>query len=171
MLFKLYNKVKGVINMKNQTNCSGNLAQNLCHLRKQSKLSQEKLAEKIGVTRQAVAKWEAGESMPDILNCNALAELYDVALDDLVNFDSENAGFPVPPKGKYIFGTVAVGERGQIVIPKKAREIFGLKSGDNLVVLGNTNMEAVGIALIPSNVFLARESFDFDKINEPNKGE
>ena len=39
-------------------------------------------------------------------------------------------------KGKHIFGTVKVGEKGQIVIPKEAREIFGIKPGDLLLVIG-----------------------------------
>ena len=39
------------------------------------------------------------------------------------------------PKGHYIFGTVKVGERGQIVIPKEAREVFGIQAGDTLLVL------------------------------------
>ena len=41
------------------------------------------------------------------------------------------------PKGKYIFGTVKVGEKGQIVIPKEARELFSIKAGDSLLVLGD----------------------------------
>ena len=48
------------------------------------------------------------------------------------------------PKGHYIFGTVKVGERGQIVIPKKARDIFGLEVGSELLILGD---ESQGIAL------------------------
>ena len=40
------------------------------------------------------------------------------------------------PKGKHIFGTAKVGERGQIVIPKEARELFGIKPGDTLLILG-----------------------------------
>lgn len=63
----------------------------------------------------------------------ALAELYGVALDDLVNNldGTEVAG--VKPKGKRMFGLVKVGERGQIVIPKKAREIFNICPGDSLL--------------------------------------
>jgi len=54
-------------------------------------------------------------------------------------------------KGKHIFGTVKVGEKGQIVIPKKAREIFDIKPGDNLLMLGD---EEQGIAIIKSDQFL-----------------
>lgn len=120
------------------------LSENLLNLRKLNKLSQEEVAEYVGVSRQAVAKWESGETTPDIYNCKALASLYDVLLDDLVNF-SDSMGFPVPPKGKYLFGTVTVGEKGQIVIPKKARDIFKIKTGDNLILLGD---EKQGIAII-----------------------
>ena len=49
------------------------------------------------------------------------------------------------PAGKHIFGTVKVGERGQIVIPKEAREVFQIKPGDQLMLLGD---EASGLAII-----------------------
>ena len=57
------------------------------------------------------------------------------------------------PKGKHLFGTVKVGEKGQIVIPKNAREIFGIQPGDSLVGLGD---EATGLAIMKSDVFLAQ---------------
>ncbi len=57
------------------------------------------------------------------------------------------------PKGKHIFGTVKVGEKGQIVIPKDARALFGIQPGDSLVVLGD---EAAGLALIKSDAFLSQ---------------
>ena len=51
--------------------------------------------------------------------------------------------------GQFIFGVVKVGERGQIVIPKEAREQYGIKPGDSLMVLGDQN----GIALLKTEVF------------------
>ena len=57
------------------------------------------------------------------------------------------------PKGKHIFGTTQINDRGQIVIPKKARELFGINNGDSLVVLGD---EAEGIALIKADIFEKR---------------
>ena len=51
--------------------------------------------------------------------------------------------------GKYIFGVVKVGERGQIVIPKEARELYNIKAGDNLMVLGDDK----GIAMLKTEVF------------------
>lgn len=63
------------------------------------------------------------------------------------------------PQGKYIFGTVTVGEKGQIVIPKKAREVFGISAGDVLLVLGDVNQ---GLAIVKNDVFLnfAQEIMD-----------
>ena len=44
------------------------------------------------------------------------------------------------PKGKHIFGTAKVGEKGQIVIPKEARTLFGVQPGDTLLILGDEQM-------------------------------
>lgn len=131
-----------------------NIARNLTALRKLHRYSQEEVAERIGVSRQAVAKWEAGESMPDLVNCDALARLYDAELNDLVRYDQEKTGMRLPPKGKHIFGAVRVGERGQIVLPKEARDVFQIKPGDRLVVLGDEAQEHPGIALMKEEFFL-----------------
>ncbi len=53
------------------------------------------------------------------------------------------------PKGKYVFGTVKVGEKGQIVIPKEARDVFHIKPGDMLLVLGD---EQQGIGIVKSEL-------------------
>ncbi|NMA85233.1 MAG: helix-turn-helix domain-containing protein [Epulopiscium sp.] len=135
-------------------NSKKNIANNLSYLRNQLGLSQEEVAERIGVSRQSVAKWENGDSLPDILKCEALADLYDVSLNDLVRYNPEENGLPIPPKNKHIFGVVTLGERGQIVLPKKARDTFKLKAGDSMVVLGDTNPASAGIALIDSQSFL-----------------
>lgn len=127
------------------------LSENLLMLRKLHKMSQEEVADQIGVSRQALGKWEAGETTPDIHNCIALARLYDVSIDDLVNYSQKSEGLPLPPKGKHIFGTVTIGDKGQIVIPKKARDVFSCHPGDNLVVLGD---ESQGIALVKEEVLL-----------------
>lgn len=151
--------------MKNMINM------NLQLLRKQHQYTQEEVAEKISVSRQAVAKWENGESLPDMNKCIALAQLYQISLDTLVN-GSETAGLPLPPKGKHVFGTVTVGERGQIVIPKKAREIFQINPGDNLLILGDENQG--GLALIDANRFInqfefVKQSLDYSHKTEKDK--
>ena len=49
------------------------------------------------------------------------------------------------PEGKHLFGLVKIGEKGQIVIPKEARDVFGLKPGDQLLLIGD---EKQGMALV-----------------------
>ena len=127
---------------------------NLLQLRKYNRMTQEDLADKVGVSRQAVAKWESGESVPDLDRCRLLADIFGVSLDDLATYeknDSENLGLQCPPKGKYIFGVVTVGEKGQIIIPVKARKTFSINPGDDLVILGD---EGQGIALVKADKFL-----------------
>ena len=119
---------------------------NLIALRKYHNLSQEELAEQLGISRQTLSKYETGESLPDIEKCKMLADIFGVSMDDLVNFEkSDHYGLGVPPKGKHMFGMVKVGDKGQIVIPAKARKIFDIHPGDNLIVLGD---EAQGLAII-----------------------
>ena len=141
-----------------------NIAANLRYLRSRQRYSQEEVAEKIGVSRQTVAKWESGESLPDILNCEALADLYDVSLNDLVRHDPDREGVPISPRNKHIFGMVSIGERGQIVLPKKARDALNLKPGDTLIVLGDTSPIAPGIALIESHTFLRMTGVQADHL-------
>ncbi|MFU7515286.1 helix-turn-helix domain-containing protein [Clostridium sp. HCS.1] len=131
--------MKGMMSMNNM------ISSNLKRLRRVHQYTQEEVAERINVSRQAIAKWENGESTPDINSCIALAKLYDVTIDNLINHSEETSGIVVPPKGKYFFGAVLVGERGQIVIPKEARETFNINPGDKLLVLGD---EDKGIAIV-----------------------
>ena len=129
------------------------LKDNLAMLRSLHGLSQEAVAEKIGISRQAYAKWESGATVPDIEKCSLLAEVYGTTIDSLVRTGPvEGIGMiPPPPRGKNIWGSVAVGDRGQIVIPKGAREQFRLTGGQRLVVLS----DEYGIAMIPEEAFMA----------------
>ena len=137
--------------MNNQKNP---IANNLRSLRNRNNWSLEYVAEQLEVSRQAVAKWECGESLPDVLKCDALANLYEVTLTDLIRHNQEEEGVPIGPAGKHIFGIIPVGARGQIVLPKKARDLFNIETGDTLVVLGDTNPAFPGIALIDSQSFI-----------------
>ncbi len=111
--------------------------------RKKSDLTQEEVAEKLGVSRQAVAKWENGETTPDIEFCIHLANLYGTSVDALVC--QEYCMDDKPEEGKHIFGIAKVNDKGQITLPKKAREVFNINAGDSLLVLGE---EGRGIAII-----------------------
>ena len=96
------------------------MQENLIQLRKLNHMSQDELADQIGVSRQTLSKYETGESLPDIERCKRLADIFGVTVDDLINYEKKDSlGLEVPPKGKHIFGMVKVGEKGQIVIPQK----------------------------------------------------
>lgn len=64
-----------------------NLGNNLFQARKRAGLSQEQVAEKLGVSRQTISKWETDESVPDIYQSKKLAKIYSLTLDELIEFD------------------------------------------------------------------------------------
>ena len=64
-----------------------NLGENLFQARKKKGLSQEAVAEKLGVSRQTISKWETDETLPDIRQAKKLAVLYGLTLDELIEFD------------------------------------------------------------------------------------
>ena len=127
------------------------LSDNLTMLRKLRGLSQEEIADRIGISRQAYAKWEKGTTIPDVEKCALLAGLYGTTVDSLLHTQTAEGIGQVPPgpTGKNIWGTVTVNDRGQIVIPKGARDKFDLSGGQRLIVLS----DEVGIALVPDKSF------------------
>ncbi len=82
------------------------LKDNLVILRNIHGYSQEEIAEKIGISRQAYAKWESGATVPDIEKCSLLADVYGTTIDSLVRTEErEGVGLiPPAPKGKNIWG-------------------------------------------------------------------
>ena len=130
------------------------LKENLIMLRNMSGLSQEQIAERIGIFRQAYAKWENGRAVPDIEKCKCLADYYGVTIDSLLRTETEDrlGIIPPAPKEKNIWGSVTISDRGQVVIPKAARDKFGLTGGQRLIVLSDEE----GIALIPAERFESR---------------
>ena len=127
------------------------LKDNLIMLRNMYGMSQEEIAEKIGISRQAYSKWESGATVPDVEKCKRLADFYNVTVDNLLKTETEDkiGIIPPAPKGKNIWGSVIMNERGQLVIPKAARERFGWNGGQRLIVLSDNE----GIALIPAEAF------------------
>ena len=131
---------------------------NLISLRKLHGFSQDELAEKIGVTRQTLSKYETGESLPDIERCKQLADIFGVSMDerikivlDLLFRNQKTVQIPAYTHEKHVFGMVKVGDKGQIVIPANARKIFDIQPGDNLLILGD---EEQGIAILKEKSFL-----------------
>ena len=66
------------------------IGKKIMDLRKKNGLSQEELAEKVGVARQTISKWELGETSPDLKQSKELSKIFNVSLDELVNNDIKN---------------------------------------------------------------------------------
>ena len=113
-------------------------------LRKNKGLTQEAFAEKLNVSRQAVAKWERGDTMPDIECCIALADIYGTTIDALVRNMHMEAH--TDSDGKHVFGVSKINDKGQMTLPAECRKVFGIKPGDSVLVLGD---EGKGIAMVP----------------------
>ena len=127
------------------------IGKNLQKLRKMMNLTQEALAEKVGVARQTIDKWETEESTPDLEMSGKLASVLEISLDDLVNAPEDELDSRPGMRGKHMFGVVTVGDKGQIVIPVRARRVFNINPGDQLMVLGDENS---GIALVDAEFFM-----------------
>ena len=83
------------------------LKDNLIMLRNMHGLSQEEISEKIGISRQAYAKWESGATVPDVEKCKALADFYGVTVDSLLKTETdEKIGIIPPPLKAKIYGEV-----------------------------------------------------------------
>lgn len=63
------------------------IGKKITDLRKNNKLSQEDLAEKLGVTKQTISKWELGQTYPSINQAKELSKIFNISLDELVNND------------------------------------------------------------------------------------
>lgn len=127
------------------------IADNLRVLRHKYGYTLEALAEIISVSRQTVAKWEAAESYPDIVNCTKLATLYKISLDELVNrpfSEIDNGKFEL--KDGRICGVLDISEEGNIHIPEQVMELFDMKPGEKILLLADTKQ---GIAIVKCSQF------------------
>ena len=118
------------------------LPNELQHYRKLNKYSQERLAELLGVSRQAVTKWENGKSAPSTENLIKLAAIYKISLDDLINDRPELSNVELKPKRKsklkLIIGIFAIGLIMLIIVIKvseKRMVVFTIVYILNLAIL------------------------------------
>ena len=115
----------------------------LRNMRVAAKMTQEQLAEKMNVSRQSVAKWENGESIPDVIKCTELSRIFGMEIEDIAAAFVNDVEYK-HPKNKYIFGISKI-VNSKITLPEEALRIFNLYDGDELVVLGDSTQ---GIALV-----------------------
>ena len=123
------------------------LHDNLLQYRKILRLSQEEIAAWVGVSRQAYAKWESGDTVPELKYCSALASFFGITLDELVA--DRDLAVDGPP-GKHILGVVVPDANGMIRLPPQALRLLGIAPGERILLLGDENQ---GLAVVPYDVY------------------
>lgn len=127
------------------------ISENLSILRYKYGYSLEAVAEIISVSRQTVAKWEAGDSYPDLTNCIKLSSLYKVSIDELVNKplkDIINSDFVT--EENHLCGIVDISQECNITIPQSVMQMFDLHPGNKMLLLAEKRQ---GIALVKCSQF------------------
>lgn len=123
------------------------LHENLRKLRQKYGYSLEALAEIISVSRQTAAKWESGDSCPDLVNCIKLSSLYKVSLDELV---SKPLLEEFSESNNRIGGMLEIQEDSSIILPKVVMDMFDLHPGEKVLLLGD---KAQGLAIVKCSQF------------------
>lgn len=127
------------------------IADNLKLLRYKNGYTLEAIAEIISVSRQSVAKWEAGDSVPDIINCAKLASLYKISLDELVNLPLKDAiSGEFAAEADRICGVLEILPENTLHIPDVIMGMFGMHCGDKVLLLADKKQ---GIALVKCSHF------------------
>ena len=133
------------------------LADNLRMLRQKEGYSQEAVAEIIDVSRQAVAKWEMGESLPDLPNTVKLATLFKVSLDEFVLKSMNESSQGTNDK---VIGVLEVSGSGQIHLPDEVMDLFDIHTGENVLLLADKEQ---GIAIMKCRQFEQKEESNGNK--------
>lgn len=123
-------------------------AEKLKSIRKQAGMSQEQLAEKLGVSRQAVTKWETDAGIPDIENLMAISVLFDISIDELLSNERE-----AKKTAEYLFESVT---EYDIDEPKRYDMKFG---GAKQFVLSGCNGEKIRVRLASNTLSTLQNDF------------
>ena len=127
------------------------IADNLKFLRYKNGYTLEALAEIISVSRQSVAKWESGDSVPDIINCVKLASLYKISLDELVNMSLKDViSSDFMQEDGRICGVLEIQPENTLRMPEVIMDMFHLHCGDKVLLLADRQQ---GMALVKCSHF------------------
>ena len=128
------------------------ISDNLRILRQRNNYTLEQLSEIIDVSRQTIAKWEMGETLPDIANCVKLVTLFKVTLDEFVTMPIREMKEEVSTGADngHVMGVLDVGSDGQINIPESVLHLFDIQSGEKVLLLAD---EKQGIAIVKCSQF------------------
>ena len=131
------------------------ISDNIRVLRQKNDYTLAQLAEIIGVSRQTIAKWETGETLPDIVNCGKLSALFNVTLDEFVTLRLINSeAVDTDEKNGKMMGVVFVDAEGRINIPEQVRDLVDIQAGEKVLLLAD---EKQGIAIIKCSFFNQEE--------------
>ena len=145
-------------------------SEKLYRLRKQSGLSQEELAEKLEVSRQAVSKWESGASMPESGKLPAISAFFGVSLDYLLG-DADEAPeapaqpqqSPAPSRGRRAAGAALCLAAAACLIVWGIISVFGGEAGEQIAQSSAVTLDGNGILLLLCALALAAGAFMFFK--------
>ena len=133
--------------------------QRLCQLRKEKGISQEALAEELGVTRQAVQKWEAGNSQPSMDNVIAISQFFHVSLDELLLGSSPSmetpdnrAGFPSRPYFEYKSKTTLFGLPLVHINLGWMRWGMGIRRAKGILAVGNVATGVLAFGAVSAGI-------------------
>ena len=113
------------------------------------RFSQEDLAERIGVTRQAIINWEKGKAVPDMLTAVKLAEALDVTVEELASTKKVKGPAFYGPDEKRFLGTVTIGKDGNVKLPKEFLREMKVFPGDKMLMLADTER---GVEFLPMDI-------------------
>ena len=121
----------------------GDKIKNLRHLKR---ISQKDLAEMLGVTRQTIASWEDGRTIPDLMMAAKLVDVLNVTLEDLVSAEKSPETCTLGPNEKRFLGTVTIGKDCIVKLPKEFLREMGVFPGDQMLMLADTER---GVEFLP----------------------
>lgn len=114
------------------------IAENLRSLRLEAGYTLEGIAGIIDVSRQSVAKWENGESLPDIINCVKLAKLFRLSLDAFVLMPvSKKTSVEYSDASVKMMGSTSINENCQLKIPVEMMDMFDIKPGEEVMLFAD----------------------------------
>lgn len=141
-----------------------NLGERIVTLRKEMNLSQEALAEQIGVSRQAISKWERGEANPDIQNLSALAESFGLTVDEFIHEETD-----LSPKRSKLIGLELKTKAEKLIIIAVAIFILSAFGFISLPFSEKANILVFGIAITAGVLLCVKAGFMFERFYMMNK--
>lgn len=142
-----------------------NIGDRITTLRKELNMSQEVLAERIGVSRQAISKWERGEATPDIYNITALADIFELSIDEFIRGEE----FDLKRKKPKVIAIELKQNAEKLIMLAIAIFLVSAFGFTILPFSNNMNVLVFGIMVTAGILIIIRSGFMFEKFYMYNK--